>query len=953
MNYKNPYRKSAIALAVGSVGVLASGLSGVAQAQQGGANALEEVIVTGSRIRRADLDSASPVTVVSREALLQTGLTDIGDLIQSLPSMSGSPIGTTTNNGGNGSVQIDLRGLGVNRTLTLVNGQRIVDGGDFQTIPAAMIDRVEILKDGASAVYGADAVAGVVNIVTRKDFEGVELTAQSADWFDTNGAGQNSISIVSGKAFEGGNFVFGAEFIDQDEALQSDTPWEFMSDSFYIYPQGCESNLTAPYPTGCYRAGSSRIPESRLRFANQGQFIVGTPASEAYQAGLLAPFDGRNYNYAPVNFIQTPYERTNIFAEGNFDITENVKFSSEFRANFRESAQLLAPLPYNSGTDPAFFGTFDGAAFRGISQDNYYLRRAIDQYNAATGAGLAYEPVVDARRRMIETNRRFEQDVQQFQFVAKLEGELNEMNWDLFMNQGYRSRTDLDSGQFSGAALANALGPSADLNGDGRPECYSDVNDPTTVISGCVPLNLFGGGSVIRETGEITATSLTQDMVDYVSIDLVDTFRSRDSLFGGSISGSMFELPGGELGWAAGFQYFKTEFTYSPDSAKATGAVTGNTGPGTDGSVTNTAAFVELFAPVFDNGTQNLNLKAGIRYDDFEEFDGDTTWQIGAEFQALESLKFRATAGTVFRAPTVSDLFSGAVDSFPTVTDPCLPSNGGVAPGCARQAVQLDGQVLAKEGGNPFLQPETGETFTAGLVWTPEFAGNPLSLTADYWEIELENGISALGAQFILDDCYINLNQDSCSLVSRGSLYEITQVLDSSINVSEQGAKGIDIEARYTFETGIGIWETSFLWAHQFERTKVPFAGAPEQDLVGRATNRTAEDGGTRPANKVNATIKWGRDDLSVGWLMEFIDGVDGDTTFFGEDYIQTIDSQLYHDLTVNYTVGDSGISVTAGITNVTDEAPPYIDIGFNAGTDPATYRLFGRGYYARLNWKF
>ena len=178
---------------------------------------MEEVVVTGSRIKRADIDGASPISVIDRVDFVRTGVTDIGDILQSMPSMSGSPIGTTTNNGGNGSVQIDLRGMGPDRTLTLINGQRMVDGGDFQTIPATMIERVEILKDGSSAVYGADAVSGVVNIITRKDFEGISIYGQSSDWSDSEGA-QSSTGFIAGKNFDGGNFVFGAEFVNQDEA---------------------------------------------------------------------------------------------------------------------------------------------------------------------------------------------------------------------------------------------------------------------------------------------------------------------------------------------------------------------------------------------------------------------------------------------------------------------------------------------------------------------------------------------------------------------------------------------------------------------------------------------------------------------------------------------------------------------------------------------------------------
>ena len=183
--------QSAVNLALGmsagafALSVAPSALAQDASNQEQDADAVvEEIIVTGSRIRRADIDSASPVTILSREDIIAAGITDVGNLIQSMPSMSGSPIGTTTNNGGNGSVQIDLRGMGVNRTLTLVNGQRVVDGGDYQAIPSTMIERVEILKDGASAVYGADAVSGVVNIITRRDFEGIEVSIQTADWFE-------------------------------------------------------------------------------------------------------------------------------------------------------------------------------------------------------------------------------------------------------------------------------------------------------------------------------------------------------------------------------------------------------------------------------------------------------------------------------------------------------------------------------------------------------------------------------------------------------------------------------------------------------------------------------------------------------------------------------------------------------------------------------------------------
>lgn len=929
---------------------LLSAFPSTAMAQSGGTSSaetdLEEIIVTGSRIKRSDIDSASPVSVLDREAIVTTGITDVGNIVQRMPSMSGSPIGTTTNNGGNGSVQIDLRGLGVNRTLTLVNGRRVVDRGDYQTIPVEMIERVEILKDGASAIYGADAVAGVVNIITRRDFEGLSLNVQHADFFDMESGNQQSFGLIAGKTFDGGNLVFGAEYVDQEQAFQSDAPWEFFQDSYVIFPEGgCERQLTDPFdgtPTGgCLPAGSSRIPEGLLRFADTQEEFMNVDGSG------LTPFDDRSYNYAPVNYIQTPYKRTNLFAETNFEISENVRFSAALRGNMRTSAQELAPLPYDSrpGFDPGYVGQFNGVQYNGISEDNFYL------VQAAAAAGLAPAAVDQVRRRMVETNRRFEQDVTQWQTNLSLDGtidglgSLEALAWDVYYSRGRRSRTDVDLGQFFGPSLANAMGPSADLDGDGNPECYTDINDPASLIPDCVPMNFFGGPG-----------SVTQEMLDYVGIDLVDTRVTNLEEVGLGISGTAFELAGGDFGWAAGVAYRRDSFTYAPDSGKQQNQVTGSVGLGTDGSLYSRAIYAEFLAPVFDNGTQAIDLTGGIRYDDYNLFGADTTWQIGVEFQALESLKLRATAGTVFRAPTITELFQGFSDSAPTYSDPCIPPEGqALPPGCAQVGVQTDNQLPAKVGGSPDLIPETGDTFTAGLVWTPAFSDGGLSLTVDYWQVEIEDGISSLGAQFILEDCYIRQNADSCSRITRTVDYNISQLVDTNVNVADQGASGVDTELRYSFETSFGEFETSLLWAYLIERTKTPNEFSAEIGLGGRYTNPTAEDGGAYARNKVNYSIQWHRDGLSIAYLGEYIHDLVADTQFCcrsGAIYVHDVDSQLYHDLVGSYSFSQ-GTTVSAGITNLTDEEPPFIDSGFNASTDPATYRLFGRGYYLRLSHDF
>ena len=954
----NSKLQSAVRLALGlSAGTLALAASPGALAQDEGAQVLEEITVTGSRIKRADLDTASPVTVLDREAIMAQGITDVGNLIQRMPSMSGTPLGTTTNNGNTeeGTVQIDLRGMGVNRTVTLINGHRTVDGGDYTTIPSIMIERVEILKDSASAVYGADAVAGVVNIITRKDFNGVNIDAQTADWFDVDSGVQNSLSLIAGKTFDGGNFVFGAEYIDQEEAFQSDTPWDFFQGSYYIYYEsdfGCESS-----PTTCTFFGSSRIPESRLTFLDESglfESAAGTPTFMIPQPGAaMTAYDGRTYNYAPVNYIQTPYERTNIFGEGNFDISDNVRFKAEFRGTNRRTDQELAPLPYDTNIDPGFNGVFNGTPFTGISDQNFYLRQAIDAFNAANGTALPYEPVSNARRRMVETPRHFSQDLTQYQAVMGFEGTVRDVDWDVYYNRGYRSLTNTDLGQFSGFRLQNALGPSADLDNDGTPECYGDINDPTSLIAGCVPLNLFGGEGTV-----------TEDMLNYVGVTLIDTRLAEQEIVGGSVTGSAFELPGGELGWAAGFQYRGDQFRYTPDSAKVLGAATGGTGAGTDGSLYSTGLFGEVYAPIFDNGAQALAVKAGVRYDDYNLFGDDTTWQLGVEFNVIDSLKLRATAGTAFRAPTIEELFDGFVDDAPTYADPCDPEDfaanyGGngtnIAPGCEQVANRTDTQVRSQIGGNDELIPETADTFTAGFVWTPEIGASDLSVTVDWWRIELEDAISTFGVQFTLDQCYINQSADSCALIFRrnDADFTIANIIDQNVNVATSTGEGIDTEVRWSFDTRLGYFDTALLWAHLLERRRTAFPGAPESVLEGtHFLNSTSDDGGTYAENKVNFSAHWTRGNFKVGYLAEFISSIDALASF--QDYTQTVDSVLYHDLVFDYSLDRFGTTrLTLGVTNLTDEEPPYIDRGFNASTDPTTYRMFGTGYFFRVSQTF
>ncbi|MCH7820788.1 MAG: TonB-dependent receptor [Proteobacteria bacterium] len=964
----NSRLQTAVRLCLGiGAGALAVGYAPGAAAQDadGADETLEEIITTGTRIKRADLDSASPITVLTRQDIIAAGITDVGSLIQKMPSMAGTPLGTTVNNGNTntGTVQIDLRGMGPSRTVTLVNGRRTVDGGDYTTIPSTMIERVEILKDGASAIYGADAVSGVVNIITRTDFEGVELEAQQSAWFDTNSGEQTTISMIAGKNFGDGHFVAGIEFVDQQEIFQRDTPWGYMQSSYYIFEPGCEA--LGGTTTECDFFGSSRIPESRISFTTPGGLETTTPddpddgslTSAIFMiespGAVMTPYDSRTYNYAPVNYMQTPYDRLNVFAEGSFEVSDNVTFRATIRTSDRTSDAELAPLPYDTNIYPSYAGTFNGAAYLGVSEDNYYVQQGIDAYNAANGTAFGYEPVTNVRRRMVEIPRHYEVDMAQWQTVMSFEGIVNDMDWEVYYNRGKRTISTYQTGQFSGVRLTGALGPSADLDGDGNPECYTDITDASTLIVGCVPMNFWAGEGAV-----------TQDMLDYVAVTRNDTRQTEQEIAGASITGSAFELPGGELGWAAGFGYWGQKFVFTPDSAAAIGAITGGTGTGTDGTLYSKAVFAEVYAPVFDNGTQSLSLKAGLRYDDYNTFGGDATWQFGAEFAATETFKLRATAGTAFRAPSISELFGGLGRSAPTYADPCDPADfqdswtgdgTSIAPGCARSAFRTDTQVTSFVGGNENLTPETADTVTAGFVFTPQIGDGSLSLTVDYWKIEMEDAINALGVRYILDQCYVQQNAVECAKIERRDDIDFTirQILDSQVNVAANTGEGVDTEIRYSFGTNVGEFELALLWSHMLERSRVPKPGDPVDDQLGKHVDFTTCDTcGTFAEDKMNFSARYNRGDLTVSYLAEFIGSINADAQYI--DYNYKIDSQLYHDIVLDYSFDNMGTTrVTLGVTNLTNEPPPFIDQGFNASTDPITYRVFGRGWFLRLSQTF
>lgn len=932
----------------------------VFSAEQGVSEEVERISVTGSRLKRTDMESASPITVISAEQIKVQGIQDVGQFLQNSAVMSGSPAMTTTNNGGNGSTSVELRGLGSDRTLVLINGRRPATS-DFQSIPASMISRIEILKDGASATYGADAVAGVVNIITRRDFEGVEFNAQFSNSFDIDVNEQTSLSLILGKSFDSGHIVFGVDYVDQSAVYQGDSDVEFLNYPWSVSPWGAtpvedelsfwKNGLIPPGQAGSNVEviGSGSVP--------CGQFYMqGRPnqINDTCDGGIPTLADMRNfeypndtYNYAPVNFLQTPYEKLNVFVEGSFEYNDNITFYTETRINKRTSRQELAAVPYDTAYDPAYSGILpDGTEFNGVSKDNFYNPFG--------------EDVTRSRRRMLEGGRSFEQDIVGFQQVIGMEGEFGDgWTYDLNYNFGYNQYTNTDFGQLYGPNLAKAMGPSF-KDAAGNIVCGT----ATSPITNCVSMNVFGGPG-----------SVTPEMLDYVTAPLVDAGNYSLQTLTGFVGGDVLELPAGAVIAGIGFEYRDEEAEAQVDSGKFMGEVTGNTSRATSGAFDVTSLFTEVRVPILSDvtGAKSIEVPIGVRYDDFELFGSSTTYQLGFEWHVNDDLLLRSTYGTVFRAPSIFDLYSPSGDSYPFTTDPCSSAtwselSSQQQANCQADNVpaggssNFDGQQRSTVGGNAQLTPEEGDTLTVGLAYSPDFIEG-LGLTIDYWAIELENVIDSVGAADSLNGCYKGGVASLCNNITRDNKGKIIDISERSENLSAMTAKGIDFEANYTFEALSGDFNFNLSWSHFLERENQVYNTTDfvfeMQDLNGQFENDISY-----ATDKVNFSATYTLRDIVLSYNINYISALEyDDLLYYGStpidendpskgNHMYDVDSVLYHDISASYSF-DTGTTVSAGITNLTDEEPPYIEPAANGNTDESNYRLFGRSWFVRFSQQF
>lgn len=941
-------------------GAASAAMSNVAFAQQAAketdeAKKVERIEVTGSRLKRTDMETATPITTVTGDDLKNMGIQDVGQFMQASPIMSGSPAMTTTNNGGNGSTFIELRGLGSSRTLVLVNGRRAISS-DFQGIPSSMIERIEVLKDGASATYGADAVAGVVNIITKKNFEGVEITAMQKAYFDVDASGQNSVSFVAGKDFGEGNIVFGVDWVKEKAIYQGDVGWEFFQAPYNVGDADQAASFLANGPI--FTGDNANVTLLGSGSTPCGNFTVngrpGTWTNGKCDGGVATNADMRRfvgaglvndtYNYNPVNLIQTPYTKLNAFVEGKFQLNDTTAVYSETRINKRTSNQELAPTPFDTGVDPGYaVKTLTGADRRGVSKDNYYNPFGAD--------------VTRSRRRMVEAPRIFNQDITRFQQVLGVTGDVKGIDgwtYDVNATYGIDHETDIDYGQLFGPHLANALGPSFKA-ADGKVYCGT----PDKIVAGCVSMNVFGGPG-----------SITKEMLDYVGAPLVDNAIYDLLQVTAFAGGDVFELPGGMATGGFGAEYLSEGLKQEVDSGKYLSEVSGNKGrvlQQADKAIK--SVFTEWMFPLVSDQdfAKRIELKAGARHDQIDFAGTANTYQLGATWEVMDGLLLRSNYGTVFRSPGLGDLFGPQQDGFPSAADPCSSTRWANASAelkarCIADGVpnggsaNNDSQQLSKVGGNPNVKPETGDTFTLGFAYSPDFVDG-LGLTVDFWRINIDDVISSIEAGDSLDGCYAGGIARLCDNVVRDSEGEISYILGQTQNLFKKKAEGVDTEISYSVDSGFGRLNFNTVWTHftsrQDEKYDAASASFNLKELKGMFIDDTSYH-----KDKISFTTSWDYEDLNVTYRLGYYGKMKynaqnfsfADETF--PDAFAEVDSMVYHDISAQYNF-PTGTVVSVGIENVTDEEPPYIENAFNANTDESNYRLFGRGYFVKLSQKF
>ncbi|MCL7714582.1 TonB-dependent receptor plug domain-containing protein [Stenotrophomonas mori] len=922
MSLKSTPLRSAIALA------LATGCSApaLAQSDSDGTTTLDRVEITGSRIRQANLETAKPVIALSRAEIEKKGYVNVADILQDVTA-AGAPAlsrASALSSGRDyGGMFVSLRNLGPERSLVLIDGRRmgVSAGGyaDVGSIPSAIVERVEVLTDGASALYGSDAIAGVVNIITRKNFDGGQANAYIGQYSEGDGQ-KHSYSATYGKTFERGWITVGAEKVEEDPVL------------------GGAREFTA-YPNGPYHPNDGLNGTTQWGWVDvDGSKLSVGPGGDPSDVGNFRPTGQFPQANTKTNMtLLSSLQRKSAFANGGFDITDNLRIVGDVLYSERESVKQLAGYPYQVSSAQVASGAraplSKDSVFNHWGKDVLFAHRT-EEYPRATNNSLTTKRASLGLEGSFETGERY-------------------WDWNVsyMYNRNEGKRHTLQSMYQPNANTA--VGPSF-IDADGVARCGS----PGNVIQGCVPWNPLApmGSDAVGSLGDPAVR-------DYLFTRFKDDIQSTTKVASANLSGSLFALPAGDVLMAFGVEHREEEASYVPDLMVQKGEIAGTSGQPTRGAYKLDEAYVEFQVPLLSDlpFARELSLDLAGRYSDYDNFGSTTNSKFGLKWKPIDDLLVRATYGTGFRAPTVDDLYGGTVTTRDRITDPCDRSfgaaarNDAVAARCAAAGLGPDfrqktgdGEVATTSGAqavtdftsgsNPDLKPETAKTWTVGLVYSPEFVSG-LDVSLDWWKIRINNVIVGESATDILNQCYVQGIDSACTRFTRygsGSNQGQVSGMNRSLNnAGYQETAGYDLGVRYRLpELAIGRF------AINWNTTYVDYLSRKSDNVDTTPVEQFTGWGGDFRVRS-NFNLDWQYGDLGIGWTTRFYSGMKEKCSYdlnggpecnipdFRSGYTdmqpsRKVGSNTFHDLQVRYALPWDG-TVSLGVNNVFKHEGPIM----------------------------
>ena len=879
---------------------------------------LEEVLVTGSRIQRSGFETSTPVNVVDQKLIEESGYANIYDVLKSVPSIG---VGLGSANASPGALSnpeagasfVNLRGLGVDRSLVLVDGLRRVSGSsqssavDVSMIPAGLIERVETITGGASAVYGADAVSGVVNIIMKDEMEGVEMSISSGASTEGSGGERIGFDLAGGTGFDDdrGSLVFGVSYSKEDELRA--TQRDFSSRQVFVTNNPDNTGPDDGIPDRINLDDSAIwIFATTGAFNLGGQWYTADPDIRLIDTGVPYGIYGVGAEgFRQVDFSRLRQEQETIATRAslNYELFDGINFF--FDADYGQTTTVGSAQPDNTTGG-------GGYTINSLQRDNPLI--PADLAASMDANGLTTLGFLRAYANWGNRTPTF--DRTSFSFAAGFEGTLqNDWDWSVsFQDSRYENNS-----KWSNYAITENLANAIDVIADpvtGEPVCRSGA-------AGCVPIY------------PLSQEPMSDEQDAYIRHTALRFHRNEQRVAAASLAGNLMDLPAGALQFAAGLEHREEEIKSMDDGLARQGALhlfRGQEPQNAEMSVKE--AYLELVVPVIAEMPfiQQLDIEAAVRSSDYDTIGSTTASKIGLNWAISDDLRIRASSSTSVRAPNLSELFSPGVTTGAFLTDPCdiTQINLGTssrAANCAALGIPVGwanpNAANAKQlitGGNPDLTEEESDSFTFGLVITPD-AIKGLSLSIDYWDIEITDAIGSFGASDIIKKCVDSpsIANNFCPMITRDGQLSIERINVSRINVGRLNASGIDFGGAYGFDIAGGDLSINLNGSFLMEHEELIDGSDPTSLFINR-------NDPNNPKLRSNLNLTYQQGPLSLGLNTRYIGSTIYDPNALTDETSDKplVPSRVYNDLIIGYEF-ENELRITGTITNIGDVNPPRI----------------------------